>query len=112
MKGGVVHFKKVIAGVLLNYQRRIFDLLDRHDREEDILSEAGTLLTELGTKGEFSLDEIVNKLNRPLRVCGMVKNVGEPGGGPFWVNGKSQKSLQIVEKAQVDPNDLTQQSIF
>ena len=51
-------------------------------------------------------------LNRPIRVCGMVKNVGEPGGGPFWVRGKDGKvTRQIVEMAQIDPDSEEQQAI-
>jgi hypothetical protein len=52
------------------------------------------------------------KLNRPLRVCGMVKNEGEPGGGPFWVENKGEVSLQIVEGAQVNTKDKKQKVIF
>jgi len=45
-------------------------------------------------------------LNRPMRVCGMVQNTSEPGGGPFWVKGKNgRKSLQIVEKNQINLDD-------
>ncbi len=55
----------------------------------------------------------MRRLNRPVRVCGMVKNTGEPGGGPFWVEGKSgEKSLQIVETAQIDPDDAGQQAML
>jgi hypothetical protein len=54
-----------------------------------------------------------DKLNRPIRVCGMVKNVGEPGGGPFWVmDEKENISLQIVESAQVDMNNQKQKNIL
>jgi len=50
---------------------------------------------------------------RPLRVCGVVRNTGEPGGGPFWVREKSgSKSLQIVESAQIDPTVEEQKEIF
>ena len=52
------------------------------------------------------------KLNRPLRVCGMVKNEGEPGGGPFWVEKSGQTSLQIVESAQVNMSNTAQKDIF
>jgi len=45
---------------------------------------------------------IFKKLNRPIRVCGMVKNEGEPGGGPFWVEGNGIQTLQIIEAAQID----------
>jgi hypothetical protein len=52
-------------------------------------------------------------LNRPLRVCGMVKNVGEPGGGPFWVERQDKTpSLQIVESSQVDMGSKEQQEIW
>ena len=55
----------------------------------------------------------MRRLNRPVRVCGMVKNTGEPGGGPFWVEGKSgETSLQIVETAQIDPDDKEQQAML
>jgi hypothetical protein len=46
-------------------------------------------------------ESIVKILNRPIRVCGMVKNEGQPGGGPFWVNDNGVVSKQIVEKAQI-----------
>jgi len=52
-------------------------------------------------------------LDRPLRICGMVKNVGEPGGGPFWVtDANGHTSLQVVESSQLDLNDPEQASIF
>jgi hypothetical protein len=52
-------------------------------------------------------------LNRPLRVCGVVRNAGEPGGGPFWVeNEAGEVSLQIIETSQVDPQDPEQQAIL
>jgi hypothetical protein len=53
------------------------------------------------------------RLNRPLRVCGMVKNVGEPGGGPFWVEGKDGNVMQqIVESSQVDKDSPGQMSVW
>ena len=54
-----------------------------------------------------------NLLDRPLRVCGMVKNEGEPGGGPFWVeDAEHGKRLMIVESAQVNQKDKNQKKIF
>jgi hypothetical protein len=50
--------------------------------------------------------------DRPIRVCGVVRNEGEPGGGPFWVSGPAEESLQIVESAQVDPKDPSQAAIW
>jgi hypothetical protein len=62
---------------------------------------------------EYRKSYLTDVVNRPIRVCGMVKNQGEPGGGPFWVNDtKGAKSLQIVESAQVDPSDENQQKIL
>ena len=62
---------------------------------------------------EHKIEFIKTKLNRPIRVCGMVKNEGEPGGGPFWVrNAKGNLSLQIVESSQVDTNDFVQNEIL
>ena len=53
------------------------------------------------------------KLNRPMRVCGMVRNEGEPGGGPFWVrNQKEEVSLQIIESSQININNKDQNKIF
>ena len=51
-------------------------------------------------------------LNRPIRVCGMVKNEGEPGGGPFWVENGTETTLQIVETAQVETEDKDQLEIL
>jgi hypothetical protein len=51
-------------------------------------------------------------LDHPVRVCGMVANTGEPGGGPFWVRGAAGVSRQIVESAQVDHHSASQQAIF
>ena len=56
---------------------------------------------------------LFDRLNRPIRVCGMVKNEGEPGGGPFVVrHGDGSASLQIVESAQVNMDDPSQKKIF
>lgn len=58
-------------------------------------------------------DAIRRRLDRPIRVCGMVQNQGEPGGGPFWVSGRDgERSLQIVEQAQIDRSDPDQMEIF
>ena len=59
------------------------------------------------------LDYIRRKLDRPVRACGMVKNVGEPGGGPFWAkNQDGSVSLQVVESAQIDLDKLGAESHF
>ena len=54
-----------------------------------------------------------NKFNRPMRVCGMVKNVGEPGGGPFLAyNSDGTISLQILESSQIDMDDPEKKEMF
>lgn len=56
---------------------------------------------------------LISRLSRPLRVCGMVKNEGEPGGGPFWVRETNRsESVQIVEAAEINQSDPAQVSIF
>ena len=58
-------------------------------------------------------NEVLKKLHRPMRICGVVKNEGEPGGGPFWVtNRKGETSLQIVESSQIDMNNPQQKAFF
>src|SRR5690606_26736286 len=68
-------------------------------------------------KEEGDLEELKgmlrDKINRPIRVCGMVKNEGEPGGGPFWVeDAQGTVSLQIIESAQIDLDDPQQRAIL
>jgi hypothetical protein len=66
---------------------------------------------------EFKLISQIGKLkeilNKPIRICGMVKNEGEPGGGPFWVRGiDGNLTLQIVETSQVDLNNKQQLKVL
>ena len=64
-------------------------------------------------KGRDLVDYLYKKLNRPMRVCGMVKNVGEPGGGPFLAyNSDGTVSLQILESSQIDMNDPAKKAMF
>lgn len=113
LQGETIRFKRILAGVLISYQSRVFELLRRSEEGEEIGEEALDILGELGLTGSFSQAEILEYLNRPIRVCGMVVNRGEPGGGPFWVkSGKDKQSLQIVEKAQVNLEEESQLKIF
>ena len=90
--------REELAGMLLFSKKNLFI-----DFPEDLPSLPPREQTEI----LFSL------LNKPIRVCGMVKNEGEPGGGPFWVKGQDNTlSLQIVEASQVDPGDPLQKSIL
>lgn len=107
-----IKYKKALAGILISYQQSTFDLLLKKDEGVDIKKSGEILLAEMGTRGDFSESQVIDLLNRPIRVCGMVKNEGEPGGGPFWVQGEGKESLQIVESAQVDKSDKDQLRIF
>ena len=109
--------KKMLAGRLLQLQHTIFGYLESIVKDqvtEEKLSEIKTFLWK-----ELKIKEIpqtktgiAELLNRPIRVCGVVKNTGAPGGGPFWVKNKEgQQSLQIVELSQIDISDPKQASI-
>ncbi len=118
--------QKVLGGVLLDCQRQIFDWMQKvqsHSlNDSQILELDGFLLQTLGVSGfkealkkqeAYWKPWIQSKLMRPLRVCGMVRHSGEPGGGPFWVRmPDGNLSKQIVEASQVDPKDSDQQKIF
>ncbi|MEM6735214.1 MAG: DUF4301 family protein [Bacteroidota bacterium] len=112
IKEETISYKKALAGILLTYQSRAFELLRSAERGGNIKDKGIALLREMGTDGLLSEEEIIHKLNRPIRVCGMVKNEGEPGGGPFWVKSGGNLTLQIVESAQVDTKASDQESIF
>ncbi|NND16391.1 MAG: DUF4301 family protein, partial [Eudoraea sp.] len=122
----VAKHKKIIAGHLLTVQEKAFEyarLIDEGELNGDQMQEIKTFLEEelnvrfLDRYFGFSIAEQIeilkDKINRPIRVCGMVKNVGEPGGGPFWIKDQYQHvSLQIIESAQVNMNHPEQIKIF
>jgi hypothetical protein len=120
-----VHYKKLIAGVLIHYQRKIFAYLNRIDSgkydHKELLEMLYFLQNELFIKNpETKMLEdaelalyVKSKLNRPLRVCGMVRNQGEPGGGPFLaVNSDGTISLQILESSQIDLKNPAMKQLF
>jgi hypothetical protein len=125
LRATALRWKKALAALLVTLQQAIFTHLARLRGEpvraamEDALRFAREELC-LGVPGEFDAaraDEqralLIRKLDRPVRVCGVVRNTGEPGGGPFWVRGvDGSLSLQIVEQAQVDPESGEQRAIF
>ena len=125
MKHTTIVYKKVLAGLLLSLQKQTFEYLEALDK--------GVTAKELKTIEKFAqeqlqinLDDTYRKgterqrarqlhdlLNRPMRVCGMVKNQGEPGGGPFFtLNTQGVKSLQVVETAQINTKDPAQEAIL
>lgn len=123
-----VNYKKALAGLLLNKKSAVFSILERINGSEvsqieDGIQEGMGFLTNAmqltipvdiqGSDKEVQIAYLNERLNRPIRVCGMVKNEGEPGGGPFWVKqSDGSSSLQIVEGAQIDPNNVKQQDIL
>lgn len=117
-------YKKTLAGILLESQQKVFSYLNAIDagREiniEELLDFAKNNLN-IKVKRTVSKYTVENQiiyiqkiLNRPIRVCGMVKNEGDTGGGPFWVqNSNGAKSLQIVETSQIDLTNTEQVKIF
>ena len=112
----VALYKKALAGILIQFQETIFNylkLLDNESVSNENLTEIVNFLVNklnISVSEDFSkytkeskVDYLQNVLNRPIRVCGMVKNEGEPGGGPFWVRDKRGVTfLQIIETSQVE----------
>ena len=118
LKDATVRFKNIIAGVLVELQKQAFEYLElldsgayTHEKiEEMIRFVQHELCCRKADVKELEDAELVNylykKLNRPMRVCGVVKNVGEPGGGPFLAyNQDGTVSLQILESTQIDKNN-------
>jgi hypothetical protein len=126
MKPVTILYKKALAGMLLELQQKAFGfirLLDRGNPGQELLSEIRRFMIDRmncvpsGADQHLSGDAMTRalrrKLNRPIRICGMVRNEGEPGGGPFWSrNADGSVSLQIVEASQVNFEDTIQEDIF
>ncbi len=118
-------YKKILAGVLVDVQKQVFEYLNlidsgkyTHDQLLDVLYFIQNVLnvknpdTKLLEDAELVL-YLKRKLDRPCRVCGMVRNVGEPGGGPFLaVNSDGTTSPQILESSQIDMSDNLKEDMF
>lgn len=122
-KDDTYRFKKALGGLLLRLQEKVFFHLRNLlavDVEEERIREAAAFAQEHlafpvpeGLTQEEKIARLVSRFNRPIRVCGMVKNKGEPGGGPFWVRHKDGSlSRQIVEASQVDMDSPGQRKIW
>ena len=125
LKADTVTYKQVLAGVLVTLQKKAFDYLRLIDSgqytHEQIEEMIRFVQQELYCRkhdikdledGDLIL-YLKSKLNRPMRVCGMVKNVGEPGGGPFLAyNADGTVSLQILESSQIDMKDPEKKAMF
>jgi len=119
-------WKKLLAGALVTLQSRIFGYLEKLEAGPaslELLDEvdrflADDLSRQVPPENALAGSEerrrvLIHLLDRPLRVCGVVRNLGEPGGGPFWVESPAGDiSLQIVETSQIDPKSPEQQKIL
>jgi Domain of unknown function (DUF4301) len=126
LKATTLHWKKTLAGHLVVLQKGIFQHLERLTSSsvpETVVEESRRFARRVlsvdippraaGEGLRAIRSHLIGMLNRPIRVCGMVRNTGEPGGGPFWVReSDGGVTLQIVESAQVDPSSSEQLAIF
>lgn len=114
-KEQVVIWRKALAGLLFDVQKLSFEILrtaesGKFDKDKAVKFIANWLHRDVLA---WTDEAICDLLNRPWRICGMVPNEGEPGGGPFVVEDTDGTlSLQIVEKAQIDLADAEQKSIL
>ena len=125
LKDDTVTYKQLIAGILVTLQEKAFEylrILDsgeyNHNKLEEIIRfvQRDLCCRKPDIKDMEDADLVIylrQKLNRPMRVCGVVKNVGEPGGGPFLVyNNDGTISLQILESSQIDKNNEKYMKMF
>ena len=119
LKQDTVVWKQIIAGVLVSLQQKAFEYLrlldaganDAQLKEMAEFVEKCLCVNPMGAK--VDADYLRRKLNRPMRVCGVVKNVGEPGGGPFLTyNQDGTVSLQILESSQIDKSNKEYMEMF
>jgi hypothetical protein len=125
LKPVITLYKKILGGYFLCLEEEIFrhlrNLTER-DTAAEYIQEAllfcrHRLHWDLPVRfADASLPAqrklITQKLNRPLRVCGIVRNEGEPGGGPFWVDTEEGQSLQVVEAQQIDSDCKQQKAVW
>jgi len=128
LKLETVYWKRILAGYLLALQEEIFAALrlltdgspvaDDLERITAFGQERLNLVFPLGFSAASPTERcriLRDRLHRPLRVCGMVRNEGEPGGGPFWVADRKEDggaALQIVEADQIDGESAGQREIW
>lgn len=125
LKDDTVTYKQLIAGILVSLQEKAFEYLRvldsgeyNHNKLEEIIRfvQRDLCCRKPDIKDMEDADLVIylrQKLNRPMRVCGVVKNVGEPGGGPFLVyNNDGTISLQILESSQIDKNNEEYMKMF
>lgn len=122
----VAKSKKMLAGLLIEVKEQAFKyakaLDDKELSDNDIVEIAEFLISKMNVvissefekySKQYQIEYLKSKLDRPIRICGMVQNEGEPGGGPFWVKDEGANlSLQIVESAQINKKEKSQKNIL
>ena len=123
LKLETIKWKKVLGGILIELMKEIhrwLNLMEEGSLSPEEYKEALKFASEqlnvdtgsFPKKPSEGHSVLFSALNRPIRVCGMVKNEGEPGGGPFWVKDRNGvKSLQIVEMSQINLDDPKQKEL-
>ena len=105
-----IETQKFLGGKLIQFQKKVHDIVnDLKNNKPEVLThiEALNNTYNLGLTLENLKDQkfLTHFFDRPIRICGMVKNEGQPGGGPFWVKDENGNvSKQIIEKSQIDKN--------
>ncbi len=125
LKADTVTYKKLLAGILVTAQNKVFEYLRALDCGNCTREQLNEMLDYLQQTLQCTADGVAamtdcdlaaylrKKFDRPMRVCGMVKNVGEPGGGPFLAyNSDGSVSLQILESSQIDMNNAASKAMF
>lgn len=122
----ISNYKKVLGAIVIKTQKKVFEYLNNLETKETSEIDFEELIVFTENELSFPLPEdfkhfkksykaeyLTKVLNRPIRVCGMVKNEGEPGGGPFWVKDeKGRQTLQIVESSQINISNENQYKIL
>jgi hypothetical protein len=126
LQESTILWKRILGGHLVRMQNKVHKYLRRlvyGPEDQSLIAEIkdfarNSLFLNLPEELDYlaleqQKDYLISTLNRPLRVCGVVKNSGEPGGGPFWVKGSDGTiSLQIVESVQIDAHSTRQQNLW
>ena len=109
----VAAYRKLMGGILLNLFEERNNLLRNLENNIEHAEARAVSFLDKWFNSTRDNSSVFEQLNKPLRVCGMVQNTGEPGGGPFWVKDENGfESKQIIEKAQIKKEDPNQLAVF
>ncbi|MGB1019647.1 MAG: DUF4301 family protein [Flavobacteriaceae bacterium] len=116
-----VQWMQILGGVTLSIQKQIFDHiktleeLREKTNTEPIIAFIKSFFDptfQFASNRKPKHQKLIDYLDRPLRICGMIKNEGKPGGGPFWMHSKRGRNLQIVEGVELDLNTQAHQQLM